>query len=250
MSGAIMLCGEAALRSGAGKVTLATHPDHALVINATRPELMVHSTSDGAEMQSLLESADVLILGPGLGREAWSKSMRQACWGHEKPMVMDADALNLAAREGDIEMTSGFGARCVITPHPAEAARLLGSSAQEVQNDRVSAARELAGQSGAVVILKGCGTVVAEPGGRHAICPLGNPGMATAGAGDVLAGVVGALMAQGFEPWRAATMGVVAHAMAGDKAAREIGERGLLASDIMRQLPGVLNPREKLRGDW
>jgi NAD(P)H-hydrate epimerase len=119
---------------------------------------------------------------------------------------------------------------------------LLGKSAREVQNDRVAVAKELARRFAAIVVLKGCGTVVAEHGGRYAICPLGNPGMASAGTGDVLAGVIGAFVAQGLDLWDAAIGGVVAHASAGDLAAAKTGERGMIASDIISQLPAVLNP--------
>ena len=123
-----------------------------------------------------------------------------------------------------------------------EAGRLLGTLPSEVQEDRVEVAQELSQRFDAVVILKGCGSVIADQTGQYAICPLGNPGMATAGTGDVLAGVVGALVAQKLSLWDAATTGVVAHALAGDMAAAEVGQRGMLASDITRRLPTVLNP--------
>jgi len=242
MSGALRLCGEAALRSGAGKVTLLTHPDHAAVVNAGRAELMVRGVAGGDEAAEALADADVLVLGTGLGRSDWSKSLLEACRGIGKPMVLDADALNWLAEAGDVDDFIKTGS-AVLTPHPAEAGRLLGLSAAEVQQDRVSAAQALADKSGAVVVLKGCGTVVSEPDGRYAICPLGNPGMASAGTGDVLSGVIGAMLAQGLDAWAAATVGVVAHAAAGDRAASEIGERGLIASDLIERLPAVLNPR-------
>jgi NAD(P)H-hydrate epimerase len=242
MSGALRLCGEAALRSGAGKVTLLTHPDHAAVLNVGRAELMVRGVAGGGEAAEALADADVLVLGTGLGRSDWSKSLLEACRGIAKPMVLDADALNWLAEAGDVDDFIKTGS-AVLTPHPAEAGRLLGLSAAEVQQDRVSAAQALADKSGAVVVLKGCGTVVSEQGGRYAICPLGNPGMASAGTGDVLSGVIGAMLAQGLDAWAAATVGVVAHAAAGDRAACEIGERGLIASDLIERLPAVLNPR-------
>lgn len=241
MSGALRLCGEAALRSGAGKVTLLTHPDHAVWLNADRAELMVRGVSGGDDMGDLLAAADVVALGTGLGRSDWSRSLLEACRAIDKPMVLDADALNLLAEADDIDSFVS-GAAAVITPHPAEAGRLLGRSAAEVQQDRVTAAQHLADRSGAVVVLKGCGTVVAEPGGRYAICPLGNPGMASGGTGDVLSGVIGAMLAQGLDAWAAALVGVVAHAAAGDRAAAQIGERGLIASDLIERLPAVLNP--------
>jgi len=160
-------------------------------------------------------------------------------------VVLDADGLNLLARRlPDLEKSALPLGRWILTPHPAEAGRLLGCSAADVQRDRVAAAQQLARRCQAVVVLKGCGTVVADPADRYAICPLGNPGMATAGTGDVLSGVIGALLAQGLDCWEAAQAGVVAHARAGDLAASRYGERGLLASDITRQLPATLNPHD------
>jgi NAD(P)H-hydrate epimerase len=243
MSGAIRLCGEAALRSGAGKVTLVTHPDHSSLVNLACPELMVRGMADGGSLGELLDAADVLVAGTGLGQSAWSEAMFNACMQFEGPVVLDADGLNLLARlcpDPAACPDLPFG-NWILTPHPAEAGRLLGCSASEVQQDRVCSARELAARYRAVVVLKGCGTVVADPTEGYAICPLGNPGMASAGSGDVLAGVLGAMLAQQLAPWTAALTGVVAHAAAGDLAAFNIGERGLMASDITDHLPAVLN---------
>jgi NAD(P)H-hydrate epimerase len=160
------------------------------------------------------------------------------------PIVLDADGLNILAR---LYPDTGRGkdlprGRWILTPHPAEAGRLLGCSTRAVQQDRVGIAIRLAQRFDATIVLKGCGTVVADTSGRYAICPLGNPGMASAGTGDVLAGVIGALVAQGLDLWQASITGVVAHAAAGDRAAERLGERGLIASDIIDQLPAVLNP--------
>jgi hydroxyethylthiazole kinase-like uncharacterized protein yjeF len=243
MSGALRLCGEAALRSGAGKVTLLTRPEHAGLLNVACPELMVRGLEGGELLPELLGEVDALVTGTGLGQSGWSQQVFDLCMRASIPLVLDADGLNLLARlllELDTaELPRG---QWVLTPHPAEAGRLLGLTAAEVQQDRVSAAQRLARRYGAVAVLKGCGTVVADADGRYAICPLGNPGMATAGSGDVLSGVIGAMLAQGLSLWDAACAGVVAHARAGDLAAEQVGERGLMASDITRQLPAVLNP--------
>ena len=156
--------------------------------------------------------------------------------------MIDADGLNLMAG-ASVNWRDRLPGNWILTPHPAEAARLLKSTARQVQSDRVGAAQAIARNFQAFVVLKGCGTVVAAPDGRYAICPFGNPGMATAGTGDVLAGVIGAMVAQGIDDlWQAAMAGVLAHALAGDLAAAQGGERGLLASDITRCLPHVLNP--------
>ena len=243
MSGAVRLCGEAALRSGAGKVTLATHPAHAAWLNLACPELMVRGVEDKEQIRNLLQQVDVVVTGTGLGRDSWAEEMFRVCMQTPARVVLDADGLNILAglfaemADGDIPLGNW-----ILTPHPAEAGRLLGIPASEVQHDRVKRAQQLAQRYDAVVVLKGCGTVIADQNGRYAICPLGNPGMASAGSGDVLAGVIAALLAQSLSLWEAATTGVVAHARAGDIAASLLGERGMLASDITQQLPRVLNP--------
>lgn len=243
MSGAIRLCGEAALRAGAGKVTLVTRPEHAGLVNLACPELMVREAREGGQLDALLPQVDALVAGTGLGQSGWSEELFRACMRARVPTVVDADGLNLLARGRPSLDEPGLPpGRWVLTPHPAEAGRLLGCAAADIQHDRIEAALRLARRFEAVVALKGCGTVVADFTGRYAICPLGNPGMATAGSGDVLSGVIGALLAQGLDCWDAACAGVVAHARAGDLAAAEIGERGMLASDITRWLPAVLNP--------
>lgn len=243
MSGAVRLCGEAALRSGTGKVTIATREQHAGLVNLACPELMVRGVGQITSIEPLLAEVDVLAVGTGLGRTQWSKDLLKACLGAPCPVVVDADGLNilaeLAPSMNDDELPLQ---RWILTPHPAEAGRLAGLHAREVQQDRVGTALELAAKFQAVVVLKGCGTVVAAQDGRYAICPLGNPGMASAGSGDVLTGVIGAMLAQGLAPWQAAMTGVVAHASAGDLAAEQLGQRGLLASDITAHLPAVLNP--------
>jgi NAD(P)H-hydrate epimerase len=243
MSGAVRLCGEAALRSGAGKVTIATHPAHAPMINLACPELMVRSMQDRAELEPLIAAVDVVVTGTGLGRTSWSEAMFHACLGSGGPIVIDADGLNILAEQFPTLNPDGLPlGRWILTPHPAEAGRLLGCHARDIQADRVGAALKMASRYNAIVVLKGCGTVIAGPLGSYAICPLGNPGMASAGAGDVLAGVIGAMLAQGLDPWEAACTGVVAHASAGDLAAEQIGQRGLIASDITAHMPAVLNP--------
>lgn len=244
MSGAVRLCGEAALRSGAGKVTLATNPEHAAFVNLACPELMVRGVKRGKQLQTLLGQVNIIVIGTGLGQTSWSEDLFKTCMQTELPIVLDADGLNILARlypemGQSKQLPRG---RWILTPHPAEAGRLLGCSPKDVQQDRVGIAIQLAQRFDATVVLKGCGTVVADKEGRYGICPLGNPGMSSAGTGDVLAGVIGAMVAQGLSLWQAARVGVVVHAHAGDLAAGLIGERGLIASDLIDQLPGVLNP--------
>ncbi|HLF31026.1 MAG TPA: NAD(P)H-hydrate dehydratase [Xanthomonadales bacterium] len=244
MSGAVRLCGEAALRSGAGKVTIATSPDHAALVNLACPELMVRGVTGGRQLHALLSQVSVIVIGTGLGQTSWSESLFKACMKTDVPIVLDADGLNILARlypemGHNRELPRG---RWILTPHPAEAGRLLACTTREVQQDRVGVALQLAQRFDATIVLKGCGTIIAEASGRYGICALGNPGMASAGTGDVLAGVIGALVAQGLDLWDASATGVAAHAHAGDLAAELIGERGLIASDIIDQLPAALNP--------
>lgn len=235
MGGAIRLAGEAALRSGAGLVSIATRESHVVALNAARPELMAHGVDGRQSLEPLLDRADVLALGPGLGTAAWGHALWDAALAAGKPCVIDADALNLLARLPR-ELPPG----CVLTPHPGEAARLLGTAVAAVQGDRFDAARTLARRHRAVVVLKGSGSLVAAPDGRLAVCPWGNPGMASAGMGDVLTGVVAALLAQGLAPWDAACFGAGAHARAGDRAAGA-QPRGLIAGDLFAPLRAIVN---------
>jgi len=235
MPGAVRLCGEAALRGGAGLVSVATHPEHATMIIASRPELMPHGIRGAADLEPLLERADVLAVGPGLGRSDWAGELVARLRDDGRPSVWDADALNwLAAAPARSE-------RRVITPHPGEAGTLLESTAAAVQADRRGAVTALQSRYGGVAVLKGSGTLVATGAAVPWFCGAGNPGMATAGMGDVLTGIIAALLAQGLEPEAAAVVGVHIHARAGDLAAR-CGERGLLASDLFAELRKLVNP--------
>lgn len=234
MSGAVRMCGEAALRSGAGRVTLATDPAHAAVINISRPELMVLPVHGKEDLLPVLGGQHVLAAGPGLGSAAWSEELLRACLEASAPLVVDADGLNLLASAGSVRRDEW-----ILTPHPAEASRLLGCSVADIQRNRVGAAQKLADRYGASVVLKGCGSVVAAPAGEYGICPLGNPGMATAGSGDVLTGIIAAMLCQGLSCFDAAKAGTLAHAWAGDLAAAELGQLAMLAGDITAQLNSV-----------
>lgn len=235
MPGAVRLAGEAALRTGAGRVSIATHPSHAAIVVASRPELMSHAVTNAADLEPLLEKADVLAFGPGLGRSAWAQEMYERIATITQPMVWDADALNLLAAN-----PRSVGNR-VITPHPGEAATLLGATTRTVQADRPAALARLAEKYGGTVVLKGAGTLVSSSASVPVLCTSGNPGMASPGMGDVLTGIVAALLGQGLDPEQAAAAGVEFHARAGDRAA-VAGERGLIASDLMKQLRAILNP--------
>ncbi|PJK01045.1 bifunctional ADP-dependent NAD(P)H-hydrate dehydratase/NAD(P)H-hydrate epimerase [Lysobacteraceae bacterium NML91-0213] len=235
--GAVLLAAEAALRSGAGLVSVATRAAHVAPMLARRPEAMAHAVDDVSGLQPLLDAATVIALGPGLGTAAWGQSLYAAALAGGRPLVLDADALNLLARGGD-----GVPADTVLTPHPGEAARLLGCDVARVQRDRHAAAQALATRFGCCVILKGAGSLVAMPGCMPRLIAAGNPGMAVGGMGDVLTGCVAALRAQGMAPFEAATAGALLHAHAGDRAAGQGRERGLLPSDLFSHLREAVNP--------
>ncbi|HET6804464.1 MAG TPA: NAD(P)H-hydrate dehydratase [Frateuria sp.] len=236
-AGAIRLCGEGALRGGAGLVSVATQPEHLVALNAARPELMAHAVDGPQALAPLLGRATVLALGPGLGQRAWGHALWLTALDSPLPLVLDADGLNLLAAE---PRRFDGGRRVVLTPHPGEAARLLGCPIAAIERDRFAAARALAKRFGALAVLKGAGSLIADPEGRLDVCPWGNPGMASGGMGDLLTGLIAALLAQGCSARDAARLGVGLHARAGDCAARE-GERGLIASDLLAPLRRLLN---------
>lgn len=235
MGGAIHMAAKAALRVGAGLVSVATHAAHVAMINAACPEIMCHAVETKADLLPLLQKATVVVLGPGLGQSAWSRELWNAVIEAKQPMVVDADALNLlceSPRKRD---------NWILTPHPGEAARLLKCTTKQVQSDRFLATKKLIAQFGGVVVLKGAGTLVQSDNDFPFVCAAGNPGMASGGMGDVLSGVIGGLLAQQFSLLSAAKTGVLLHATAADEAARAGGERGLLASDLMPYLRQWVN---------
>lgn len=232
-AGAIRLAGEAAARTGAGLVSLATRARHAAGIAAQCPVLMSHGVESPAGLEPLLARADVIAIGPGLGRSEWALGLLARVLEARQPLVADADALNLLAME------TCSRDDWILTPHPGEAARLLDGSVALVQQDRYAAATHLQERYGGVCVLKGAGTVVCSAEGL-AVCAAGNPGMGSGGVGDVLTGVISALLAQGLGPQDAAQLGVCLHAEAGDRAAED-GERGLIATDLMPWLRVLVN---------
>ena len=230
--GAITLSAQAALRCGAGLVSLATRPEHVPAALTRLPEVMTLGVSSANQLMDVLVHASVLVVGPGLGQAPWGRSLLSAAAQTKMPQVWDADALNLLSN-ADFKLTSGS----VITPHPGEAARLLGISTSRVQGDRPAAARALVKKYSVACVLKGAGSLIADVDGRLALCDHGHPAMATAGLGDVLAGVIGALLAQGLSAFDAACLAVWLHARAGEQQGT-MG-RGLAASDlipVIRQL--------------
>ncbi len=235
MSGAIRLAGEAALRSGSGLVSIATRKVHASLITAQRPELMSHGVENEADLLPLFARAGVIACGPGLGVDSWGRRMLAQVLVQPQPLVLDADALNLLAK------SPYRRDNWLLTPHPAEAARLLAISTAEVNTDRFAAVAALQQRYGGYVLLKGAGTLMCDPSGEIKLCSDGNPGMASGGMGDLLGGLLAALIAQGMTLAQALPLGVAIHAAAGDGAAGQT-PRGLLASDLLPHLRQLVNP--------
>ncbi len=237
MAGAARMSAEAAARCGAGLVSIATRSAHAGLQAAVRPELMFHGVETPDELEPLLNRATVVAIGPGLGRNDWGRAMLHATLTSDKPLVVDADALNLLA------VGPHYRDDWILTPHPGEAARLLKMTPSQVEADRFIAVEDLVLRFGGVAVLKGAGSLIASKSdGLVALCTTGNPGMASGGMGDVLTGVIAALVAQGLPLFAAAKVGVYLHGRAGDLAVQAGGERGLLATDLLPLLRQLVNP--------
>ena len=234
-AGAVRMTAEAALRTGSGLVRVLTHKDNIIPILTARPEVMVDELSD-ERLKEALEWADVIAVGPGLGQREWGKQALKAVAGSEKPMLWDADALNLLAISAEKRQNR------IITPHPGEAARLLNIKTSEIESDRLHAAQRLAQQYGGVVVLKGAGTIIASEQGEMAFADVGNAGMASGGMGDLLSGIIASLMGQQLPLFGAACAGCVAHGAAADAVAAQRGTRGMLATDLLDLLWQFVNP--------
>ncbi|MEM9397604.1 MAG: NAD(P)H-hydrate dehydratase [Pseudomonadota bacterium] len=245
MGGAVILAAEAALRCGAGLVRVATREAHIAPLLARRPEAMAVTVDHRNDLDESLPWADTIVVGPGLGQDPWGEQLLQACLDADKKTLLDADALNLLATLGARELPSEL----ILTPHPAEAARLLGISVSEVQGDRFLAIDALVKKFAATVVLKGNGTLVSGPESDcslnngamlPSLCVAGNPGMASGGMGDVLSGMLGALLNQMSDFREAAELAVELHACAGDRAAEHLGEMPLLPSDLLMEAAELL----------
>lgn len=238
--GAALLSAESALRAGAGMVSLATRGEHVSAALVRLPEVMAAPISSANQLLAMVEQASVLVVGPGMGQGSWGRSLLSVAASSSKQQVWDADALNLLAA-GAVSLP----ADSVITPHPGEAARLLAVGTAQVQADRAAAALQLARKFAATCVLKGAGSLIAAPDGRLVLCDKGHPAMATAGLGDVLAGVIGALRAQGLAAFEAASLGVWLHARAGQQQGQK--GRGLAASDLIAAIRQLLEEQDPCR---
>lgn len=232
-SGAAVLAARGAIRSGAGLVSVATDAESAKLVNAGSIESMTFS---GDDIAAFVASKDACLIGPGLADdEASYERVRRLVAVIELPLVIDASALNAFTSRAN-ELNPDHRPR-VITPHPGELARLLGSSATEINAHRIDAAREAARLTGCVVVLKGSQSLIAGADGRVNVNPTGNPGMASGGMGDVLGGMIAALLARGIDPFDAAMTAVYLHGFAGDMLKDEMGDIGLAASDLAERIP-------------
>lgn len=255
MAGAIYLAGKAALRSGAGKVSVITHPDNVSAIVSLCPELIVYGVDvDDASMKSFvtekINKADSIIFGPGLGLNHWSETLFELILRRQgdvtKPIICDADAINMVAQQSEQAIQSLKALTLIVTPHVLEAARLLNSTAKDINLTRVKSCHQISKKLNAVCVLKGVGTVTSD-GQNSFINGTGNPGMATAGMGDVLSGVIAGIITsyQHLEITlvEKASMAVFLHGLAGDFAAKN-GEVGMIASDVIEQLPAAIRQTE------
>jgi NAD(P)H-hydrate epimerase len=232
-SGAAVLAARGAIRSGAGLVTVATDAETAKLVNAGSIESMTFS---GDDVASFAGSKDAALIGPGLADDEESYArVRKLVEKIELPLVIDASALNAFA--GRTDALNPDRRPRVITPHPGELARLLGSTAKEINTNRIDAAREAARATGCIVVLKGFQSLIADPEGHVNVNPTGNPGMATGGMGDVLGGMIAALLARGIDSFNAAVAGVYLHGFAGDMLKDEMGDIGLTAADLAERIP-------------
>lgn len=237
MGGAVIMAAEAAYRVGVGKVTVLTQKENITALLSRLPNAMTFLSNISAE--KILENKTVIVIGCGLGKSQWAKKLFKMAMNSNLPKVIDADALNiLSTTKENFDLSNS-----VITPHVGEASRLLRISIEEIEKNRQEAIQKLYEKFGAVSVLKGNGTLVL--GNKKVVykCPYGNPGMATAGMGDVLSGLIGGLIAQNLKNEKAAILGVNIHALAGDSVAKKQGEVGMMPQDLLAYVPHIINQK-------
>ena len=256
LTGAAALCSNAVLRSGAGLATLGIPISLISPMAKKLTEVMTFGLAETKEAALSLKAedsilkkikiSDAVVLGPGLSRNPETqKLINRLVTRIFKPMILDADALNAVSRNAAVlkKIKTGY----VVTPHLGEMSRLSGKSMEYIKNNRLIVAKHFARDYNAVVVLKGAGTVVAEPAGKYYVNTTGNPGMATAGSGDVLAGIIAGFIAQGLKIFDAARLAVYVHGLAGDIAAKDKGETGMIAGDILENIPYAIKLLSNIR---
>lgn len=238
MGGAALMAAEAVCRVGAGLVSVATRAEHVSAYITRCPELMVHGVDDVHTIETMVKKADVIVIGPGLGQSEWGHLLLACALEANKPMVIDADGLNRLAHLNPEPRTNW-----ILTPHPGEAARMLNTTIEKVEQNRFQAVLDLQQQYGGTIILKGAGSLIATASEYPHVwlADTGNPGMASGGMGDVLSGVLGGLLAQeGIDRTMVAPTGVALHGEAGNLARSAVGEYSLLATDVLKAIPQLL----------
>lgn len=239
MAGAVVMTAEAAYRSGAGKVTVLTHEKHFAPLIAKVPSAMTTDVETEFELQEAIKNKTVIALGCGLGKSAWSKKMFEFFMQVNLPKVIDADALNLLSESEEKYNLQN----AILTPHAGEAGRLLGITAGEIQNNREESIKKLQEKYQATIVLKGSGSLILGNDKKLSKCQFGNAGMAVAGMGDVLTGIIAGLLAQKIPLNKAAILGVNIHALAGDFVKEKQGEIGILPTDLINCIPNVINQK-------
>lgn len=238
-SGAALLCSSAAIRAGVGLTSLGTHPSHSPFLTSGWPEIMCHGISRVSDLIPLLKKSSALAIGPGLSTKSWATQIFETVEELGVPSVYDADALNLLA------VSPSYKSSRIITPHSGEAARLLGLRVDEVEADRFSAVRKISEKFGGISLLKGPGTLIKSEMEAPYVLLDGNPGMATGGMGDLLTGVIGSFLAQGFTQEESAVIGAAVHSRAGDLIAEKFGEVGLRPSELLDEIRSLINLRNE-----
>lgn len=235
MPGSVRIAAEGALRVGAGVVTVVTRMAHIMAVVASRPELLCYGIDNNFDiLRALVSRANVIVLGPGLGQSDWSISLFNSVIATNKALIIDADGLNILAKKAELSKKSYVN--WILTPHPGEAARLLNTTIEYIQQNREQSALKLQQKYGCTIVLKGYNSLIANNHNTIKRCLSGNPGMATAGMGDLLSGVIAGLVAEGLTLGDAAELGVEMHARAGDRAIAKLGTRSVLASDLLLNL--------------
>lgn len=236
MTGAAVLASRGAMRSGAGYAILAVPKELVSIVDSMTPEVVTISFQ---KIPRFKTKADAIAIGPGIGVNRKAKKLISTLAARPTTLVIDADGINNLAQNP--KRLKKAKAKVILTPHPGEMSRLIKKSIKDIQKNRQAIALETAERLNCIIVLKGHRTVVADPSGKSFVNPSGNPGMASAGVGDVLTGMIGGLAAQGLSPWDAAVAGVYLHGYAGDLAAREKGEYGMIASDLVDQIPYAIS---------
>lgn len=239
LAGSVIMAAEAAFKVGSGKVTVLTRPDHFNALITRLPCAMTTSANSTRELKKIVENKSVVAFGPGLGNSAWSNKMFEFFIHLDLPKVIDADALNLLSNS----KTNYHLSQAVLTPHAGEAARLLKSSSKSIQADRLLAVKQLQEKYQTTVVLKGKNSLILDQQQKLFSCPYGNSGMAVAGMGDVLTGIIAGLAAQKLALNHAAVLGVYLHALAGDLAKEKQGEIGILPTELINYLSLVINSK-------